>query len=268
MHEPHRMKRPAIMAILNVTPDSFSDGGAFNTTETALRHARQCVSEGANMLDIGAESTRPGATAVTAEDELARILPVLQALNGKIKIPISIDTYKASVARAATENGATIINDVWGLQRDPAMADVAAETNAAVIIMHNRFEGVDETVDILDDMERWFDVSLNLARKSGIPDAKITLDPGIGFGKTFRQNLIILAHLKRLKARGFPLLIGLSRKRFIGTVLNAEVDQRLFGTLSANLYSIMGGADIIRVHDVKPHREALDIWMAIDAERT
>lgn len=260
--------RPQIMAILNVTPDSFSDGGAFNNVDTALAQAKRCADEGADILDIGAESTRPDAKEVTEEEELARVLPILHALENQITLPISIDTYKAPVARAAIENGASMINDVWGLQRDPDMARVAAETDSPVIIMHNRFDGADENIDILNDMDRWFDISLAHAHKCGIDDKRITLDPGIGFGKTFKQNLIVLAHLERIKARGYPLLMGLSRKRFIGAILDAEADQRLFGTLSANLSSIMDGADIIRVHDVKQHREAIDIWMAIDAERT
>lgn len=261
-------KRPLIMAILNVTPDSFSDGGAFNEVNAAVTQAKRCVEEGADIIDIGAESTRPGAKPVSAEEELARVLPVLSALKNELTKPISIDTYKAQVAKAAIENGASIINDVWGLQRDKQMADVAAQTDAQVIIMHNRFDGANENIDILNDMDRWFDTSLALAKKSGIRDENITLDPGIGFGKTFKQNLIVLAHLKRLKNHGYPVLMGLSRKRFIGAILNVEADQRLFGTLSANLSSIMDGVDAIRVHDVKPHREAIDIWMAIDAERT
>lgn len=259
--------RPQIMAILNATPDSFSDGGRFNEARSALVQARLYVEEGADILDIGAESTRPGAAAVSAEEELARLLPVLRALQGEIAIPLSVDTYKASVARAALAHGAEIVNDVWGLQRDAEMAAAVAETGARIVIMHNRFDGADEAVDILGDMDRWFDVSLDLARRHGIEEGRIVLDPGIGFGKTFRQNLIVLANLERIGARGYPVLIGLSRKRFIGAILKAEVEERLFGTLSANLYSIAGGADIVRVHDVKPHREAIDLWMAIDAER-
>lgn len=261
-------RRPKLMAILNVTPDSFSDGGRFNSADKALEQAHRLTAEGADILDIGAESTRPGSDPVTEVEELRRLQPVFAALKGAIALPLSIDTYKANVARTAMAAGASIINDVWGLQRDAAMAAVVAETGADVMIMHNRVEGADETIDILDDMDRWFDRSLALARKANIPDDKITLDPGIGFGKTFHQNLIVLANLERLKARGYPLLIGLSRKRFIGAILDAEVNDRLFGTLGANLFTLAHGADIIRVHDVKPHREALAVWMAIDAERS
>lgn len=262
------MNRPRIMAILNVTPDSFSDGGAFDAPERALEQARRCVAEGADILDIGAESTRPGSKAVSEEEERGRLEPIFAALKGEIAIPLSIDTYKASIAEWAVGQGASIINDVWGLQRDPNMAGVVAACGADVIIMHNRFDGADETVDILSDMDRWFETSLELAQQQGIDEGKITLDPGIGFGKTFQQNLTILANLDRLQHYGFPLLMGLSRKRFLGEILKAEVDERLFGTLSANLFSVFKGVEIIRVHDVKPHREAIDVIMQIDAARS
>lgn len=261
-------KPPVLMAILNLTPDSFFDGGKFTDLDAALAQARHMVCEGADILDIGAESTRPGFEAITAEEELARLVPVLEALKGEVSIPISVDTYKAEVARVAIEAGASIINDVWGLQRDAAMAAVIAENNVKAIIMHNRFDGADANVDILDDMKRWFKTSLTLARQAGIRESDIILDPGIGFGKTFEQNLTVLAHLDQLKALGYPVLMGLSRKRFIGEILDTPVDQRLFGTLSANLASISQGIDIIRVHDIKAHREVIDVWMAIDARRT
>lgn len=262
------MNRPRIMAILNVTPDSFSDGGSFNGPEQALEQAKRCVAEGADILDIGAESTRPGSKTVSEEEERYRLEPIFDALKGAVTIPLSIDTYKASIARWAVENGASIINDVWGLQRDGDMARVVADSRADVIIMHNRFDGADETIDILDDMDRWFETSLELARQHGVDESRITLDPGIGFGKTFQQNLIVLANLERLRRHGFPILMGLSRKRFLGEILNAEVDERLFGTLSANLLSVFKGVEIIRVHDVKPHREAIDVIMQIDGARS
>lgn len=261
------MKRPQIMGILNVTPDSFSDGGAFNAPEHALEQARRMEAEGADILDIGAESTRPGHEAVTVEDECARLGPIFDALSGNVSIPISIDTYKAETAKFALERGAKIINDVWGLQRDLDLADVAADHECDVIIMHNRFDGIDGTIDILDDMERWFARSLEIARKAGIKEDRIVLDPGIGFGKDFDQNIKVLANLDHVKRHGFPVLMGLSRKRFLGAILNAEVDERLFGTLSANLLSIYEGISIIRVHDVKPHREVIDVFMQIDAAR-
>ena len=261
------MKRPQIMGILNVTPDSFSDGGAFDEPEHALEQARLMQAEGADILDIGAESTRPGHEAVSVEDECERLGPIFDALAGRIQIPISIDTYKAETARFALSRGAKIINDVWGLQRDPDMANVAAGHDCDVVIMHNRFDGIDGSIDILADMDRWFERSLELARKAGIKEERIVLDPGIGFGKDFDQNIKVLANLDCVKRYGFPVLMGLSRKRFLGAILNAEADERLFGTLSANLLSIYEGISIIRVHDVKPHREAIDVFMQIDAAR-
>lgn len=261
------MKRPQIMGILNVTPDSFSDGGAFNAPEHALEQARLMEAEGADILDIGAESTRPGHEAVSVEDECARLGPIFDALADNIQLPISIDTYKAETARFALGRGARIINDVWGLQRDLDLAQVAADHDTDVVIMHNRFDGIDGTIDILDDMDRWFTHSLDLAYKAGIKAERIVLDPGIGFGKDFDQNLKVLANLDCVKRYAFPVLMGLSRKRFLGAILNAEVDQRLFGTLSANLLSIYEGVSIIRVHDVRPHREAIDVFMQIDAAR-
>lgn len=266
--ENNTRRRPAIMAILNITPDSFSDGGQFNDVGAAVWQAKKCAEEGADILDIGAESTRPGAIPVPGEEELVRLVPVLEALQSEINIPVSVDTHKSHVARVAIEAGASIINDVWGLQRDTDMAGVVAETGARIVIMHNRFDGADDTIDILEDMDHWFDMALSLANQHGISDDKIILDPGIGFGKSFDQNLIVLANLDRIKKHGYPVLMGLSRKRFIGAILDLEVDKRLFGTLSANLHCIREGVEIIRVHDVKPHSEAIDIMMAIDAKRT
>ena len=261
------MKRPQIMGILNVTPDSFSDGGAFNAPDHALEQARLMEEERADILDIGAESTRPGHEAVSVEEECARLGPIFDALAGNVGIPISIDTYKAKTAKFALGRGAKIINDVWGLQRDLDLASVAADHECDVVIMHNRFDGIDGKIDIFDDMERWFAHSLEIARKAGIKEERIVLDPGIGFGKDFDQNIKVLANLDHVKRYGFPVLMGLSRKRFLGAILNAEVDERLFGTLSANLLSIYEGVSIIRVHDVKPHREAIDVFMQIDAAR-
>lgn len=261
-------KRPAIMAILNVTPDSFSDGGRFDMIDNALAQARRMIADGADILDIGAESTRPGSKPVSVEEELARLLPVLDALRGDAGVPVSVDTYKAHVAQAATENGAEIINDVWGLQHDLEMARVVAETGVRVVIMHNRFEGADGAINIFDDMARWFETSLGLARQYGVEDDKIIFDPGIGFAKTFKQNLAILGNLDRIRAYGFPVLMGLSRKKFLGKILgNADVDERLFGTLAANFLSIMNGVDMVRVHDVKPHFDMIRTLMAIDAAR-
>jgi dihydropteroate synthase len=259
----HRLGvRPLVMGIVNVTPDSFSDGGLFRATDHAVAHAREHVAQGADIVDIGGESTRPGAVAVSGEDELARIVPVLEGLKGSLSVPISVDTYKADVARRAAALGATIVNDVWGLQRDPAMADVVAETGASVIIMHNR-ESADANLDIMDDIRAFFDRSLALAARAGIADDAIVLDPGIGFGKTGPQNRIVLRRLPELLGHGLPLLIGLSRKSLLGRILDKPPEQRLAGTIAGNMIAMMGGADIIRVHDVAPHNDAARVIEAV-----
>lgn len=257
-----RGSRTLIMGILNVTPDSFSDGGQFDIPRAALAHARSMLEAGADIIDVGGESTRPGATPLSAEDELRRVLPTLEAI-APLGATLSIDTYKANVARQAIKAGAHIINDVWGLQKDPAMADTAAELGVSVIMMHNRTE-VDESIDILDDIHRFFDKSLALARGAGLPDKQLVLDPGIGFGKSFNQNLTILNRLRELDCHGLPLLMGTSRKRFIGHILDAEAHDRMFGTIGSNIATLASGlVDIIRVHDVKPHVDACRVADAI-----
>ncbi|MEJ1160842.1 dihydropteroate synthase [Prosthecomicrobium sp. N25] len=254
------------MGILNVTPDSFSDGGLFFDAAVAVAHAHELVAEGADILDIGGESTRPGHTAISAEDEIARVLPVLRAVAPQVSVPISIDTYKAATARAALAAGAKIVNDVWGLQRDPEIARVAAGFGAPVIAMHNRTE-VDGTLDIVADIKAFFDRTLAIARAAGIPDSQVVLDPGIGFGKTFEQNLEALRRLPELKALGFPLLVGTSRKSLIGKLLDRTPRERINGTLASNVVSIVNGADIIRVHDVLAHKEAARVADAILGKR-
>lgn len=256
---------PQVMGILNLTPDSFSDGGQHVGLAQAVARAQTMADEGAGIIDLGGESTRPGATPVSAEDELARVLPVLRALSG-LSVPISIDSYKASVARAAVEAGACVINDVWGLQKDPDMAATVAETGAALVIMHNR-EAADPSLDIVADMERFFARSLSLAQAAGVPEAHIILDPGIGFGKSYAQNLAAINAIPRLRALGFPVLLGLSRKRMFGEMLGADVNARLYGTLAANLAGLARGAQIFRVHDVRPHVEALTTVTTLEAAR-
>ncbi|MEZ5841890.1 MAG: dihydropteroate synthase [Hyphomicrobiales bacterium] len=258
--------RTLVMGILNVTPDSFSDGGRHDNLETAVDRALVMLGEGADIIDIGGESTRPGAVEVPAFEEMNRVLPVIGRLAEMVDQPISIDTYKANVADAALRAGATIVNDVWGLQRDPAMAATVALHDASVVIMHNR-DAADETVDILDDIKTFFERSIALARAAGIADDRIVLDPGIGFGKTLEQNFEIVARLGELKAVGFPLLMGLSRKSMIGRFLDKPVDERLFGTIAANVISVLGGADIVRVHDVAAHVDACRITDAVRARR-
>lgn len=256
--------RPQVMGILNVTPDSFSDGGAFDTVERAVAQAARMEGEGCDILDIGGESTRPGATVVDAEEERARVLPVLAALSGQTALPISIDTYKADVAKAAVAAGAVMVNDVWGLQRDPNMAPVVADTGAALVVMHNRAD-VDPGLDILSDMRAFLDRSLALAEAAGIPRDRILVDPGIGFGKTPEQSLTCIHRLDALSDwYGLPVLLGLSRKRYIGHVLGNEVGDRLFGTLASNVIGLGKGARVLRVHDVKPHAEAVKLFSAIE----
>ena len=256
--------RPVIMGILNVTPDSFSDGGRFQTPESALAQARKMVAEGCDIIDIGGESTRPGATPVSEAEELARIESALSSLTREIEAPLSIDTYKAQVARRAAELGAVVINDVWGLQRDPGMADVVADTETAVVIMHNRTERQAE-LDILSDIRRFFDRSLSLADAAGIARERILLDPGVGFGKTSRQNIEAVARLHELADYGLPVLIGVSRKSFLGSLVQVGVDERLVATIAANLAAAAAGAAVFRVHDVAEHVAALKVFETIRA---
>jgi dihydropteroate synthase len=242
--------RTLVMGILNVTPDSFSDGGRFSSIEKALAHATDMVTDGADFLDIGAESTRPGHDPISEEEEIRRLLPVLQQLKGQIRCPISIDTTKAKVAEVALQNGATIVNDIWGLQKDSALADVAAHHKAGLVLMHNRAE-IDPSIDIVEDMLRFLDQSIQIAVKAGNDAAKIALDPGIGFGKSFEQNLEAIVRLSRLKSLGFPILVGASRKSMIGKIVSSTTDERLPGTLAAHTVAILKGAEIVRVHDVR-----------------
>ena len=257
-------RRTLIMGILNVTPDSFSDGGQFNRPHAALEHAHTLENEGADIIDVGGESTRPGYTPVPAEEEQRRVLPVIEALAPNISVPISIDTYKASTARLALEKGARIVNDVWGLQRDEDMAAVVAAYGVPVVVMHNR-DTIDASLDIVDDMLRFFQRSLDLARRAGVPDRHVALDPGIGFGKTWEQHLEALRRLPEIKALGFPVLVGVSRKSVLGRIHNSSVPprERLYGSIASHVMAIALGADIIRVHDVRPHVEACQAADAI-----
>lgn len=254
-------RRPLVMGILNVTPDSFSDGGHFDAPAAALAHAIQMIAEGADIIDVGGESTRPGATFVEEQEELSRVLPVLELIKD-LPALISIDTYKANVAAAACKAGAHIVNDVWGLQKDPDMAGVVAEAGVPVIMMHNRTEK-DETLDILADIDRFFERSLQLAEAAGIPEEHQILDPGFGFGKSLSQNFEILQRFSELKKFGRPVLAGASRKRMIGYILENEAPERLCGSLAVHTLALAGGAQIIRVHDVKAHMDAVRIYQAM-----
>jgi dihydropteroate synthase len=242
--------RTLVMGVLNVTPDSFSDGGQFTATGRAIERARAMAGEGADILDIGGESTRPGATPIAAEEELARVLPVVSRAAAEVSCPISIDTYKATVAERAIAAGARIVNDVWGLSRDPAMAGVVAAGNVGLIVMHNRAT-IDAAVDMLDEVLKFLERSLETARCAGIDEARIAVDPGIGFGKTLEQNLMLIARLGVLrKWLGRPVLLGASRKSLIGRISPSEPGERLAGTLALHSAGILAGAGIIRAHDV------------------
>jgi dihydropteroate synthase len=250
---------PLVMGILNVTPDSFSDGGRFLDSNDAIAQARRIIMEGADILDIGAESTRPygGQQPVDAEQERARLAPVLPAVVG-LGVPVSIDTIKASIAGWALEQGASIVNDVWGLQRDPDMARVVAEYGVPVIIMHNR-EAADPTIDIVADVNAFFARSLDIAAKAGIEPEQIVLDPGIGFGKTAEQSMVCMARLDRFTGFGRPLLVGASRKRFIDSIVPSKPDQRIGGSIAVHLMAAEKGAAIVRVHDVVETVQALKV---------
>jgi dihydropteroate synthase len=257
---PHRT---AVMGILNLTPDSFSDGGRFVDPQVAIAHATAMVAEGADIVDVGAESTRPygGMQPVTAEIERARLEPVLSAVVGLGK-PVSIDTMKASIADWAIRRGAAIANDVWGLQRDPDMARVVADRGVPVIVMHNR-DKADPGIDIVDDMLRFFERSLAIADKAGMRREQIVIDPGIGFGKTPEQSVIAVAQLEKLKTFGLPILIGLSRKRFISSIVPSEPGERLGGSIAGHLVAVQRGAAIVRTHDVFETVQALRVAEAI-----
>ena len=259
--------RPVVMGVLNVTPDSFSDGGRFFDPERAISHARRLVAEGADILDIGAESTRPygGAVVVSADEELRRLEPILPTVLG-LGIPVSIDTMKAKVAAWALDAGAAIANDVWGLQRDPDMGRVVAERGVPVIIMHNR-EAADSAIDIMADIAAFFSRSLAIADRAGIARDRIVLDPGIGFGKTPEQSIVALSRLAELKALGFPILVGASRKRFIDSVSPAPPDRRIGGSIASHLMAVASGAAIVRVHDVAETVQALKVAAAIESAR-
>ena len=255
--------QPAVMGVLNVTPDSFSDGGQFVAPERALAQARRMIAEGADIIDIGAESTRPygGAQPVSVEEELNRLRPVLAEIVS-LGVPVSIDSMKSPVVAWALEAGAVIANDVWGLQRDPGMAELLAARHAPVIVMHNR-DRVDADIDIMKDIAAFFARSLEIAARAGISQSNIVLDPGIGFGKTPEQSMTALARLEELRSFGLPLLVGASRKRFISSVTPSEPHQRLGGSIAAHLVAAQAGARIIRTHDVSETVQALRVAAAI-----
>ncbi len=259
--------RTLIMGILNTTPDSFSDGGKYSTPAEAIVRAWQIADEGADLLDIGGESTRPGSDPVSAEEELKRVTPVLEALKGIYPLPISIDTSKAEVAESALRLGAAFVNDVTALKRDPAIGPVVVKYKAGVILMHMRGEPgnmqkIPPSPDIRHEIDVWAKEAVAAARGFGVTDDRIILDPGIGFGKTTDQNLDILRDLDDLTAMGFPILVGTSRKSFVGAILENKTGERIWGTAATVAASIMLGVHIVRVHDVAEMR---DVAMITDA---
>lgn len=250
-----------IMGILNVTPDSFSDGGKFQKMDQALYHVEEMVREGADLIDIGGESSRPGHTKISAEEETERVVPVIEKIKARFNIPLSLDTCKGAVARAGIAAGADLINDIWGLKYDGEMADIIAEAGIPCCLMHNRAEAVygEFITDVINDLQE----SLALAETAGIRKDRIILDPGIGFGKTREQNLELIAKLEKLHVTGYPLLLGCSRKSVIGLTLDLPVEERLEGTLVTTVTGVLKGCSFVRVHDVKENVRAVKMAEAI-----
>ena len=244
-----------IMGILNVTPDSFSDGGRWYTMDKALFHAEQMIKEGADILDIGGESTRPDHEPVSESEEQDRVLPVIEAVRSRFDVPVSVDTYKSTTARLAVEAGADLINDVWGLKKDHEMAAVIAENKTVCCLMHNRNAAVYE--DLIRDVKEDLRECLRLAKTAGIKKEKIILDPGIGFGKTWEQNLFLMNQLQEITSMGYPVLLGTSRKSMIGRTLDLEPGERVEGTIATTVWGAMKGCHIFRVHDVRENKRAL-----------
>ena len=253
-----------VMGILNVTPDSFSDGGKYNDIERALKQADKMVEEGADILDVGGESTRPGHVQIGDVEEIWRVVPVIEALKKRFDVPVSIDTYKSAVAEAALSAGADLLNDIWGFRYDERCAKLAAEYDVCVCLMHNR-----ETMeynDFMDDVKKDLEISLSLAEKYGVKKEKIMLDPGVGFAKTREQNLTIINRLEEIRAMGYPVLLGTSRKSVIGLTLDLPVDEREEGTIATSVIGAMKGCEFFRVHDVQKNVRALRMTDAIRRE--
>lgn len=255
-----------IMGILNVTPDSFSDGGRFNSVETAALRAREMVAEGADIIDVGGESTRPGHTRISDEEEIARVVPVIERIKAELDVPVSVDTYKSAVAGAAVKAGADLINDIWGFRYDEGLARLTAEAGLPCVLMDNRTEPV--TGDIMEAMKATLVESIEIARRAGVADENIILDPGIGFGKTYEQNLTAINRLDELCGLGFPVLLAASRKSVIGNTLNLPAGERVEGTVATSVIGVMKGAAFVRVHDVKENLRAMKMTEAILKERS
>ena len=254
-------RRPYIMGILNVTPDSFSDGGNYNNLDKALKHTKQMIDEGADIIDVGGESTRPGHTVISVQEEIERTCFIIEAISENFDIPISIDTYKHEVAEAGILAGASLVNDIWGLTKDDLMAEIIAKHNASVCLMHNRdnrnYRNLME--DIIIDLQNM----LNIAKEAGIPDEKIMLDPGIGFAKSTEENLIVMNNLEKIVSMNYPVLLRTSRKSMIGNTLNLNVDEREEGTMATSVIGLLKGCSFFRVHNVKANYRALKMSEAI-----
>jgi dihydropteroate synthase len=262
------LDRPLLMGIVNVTPDSFFDGGHFIDPQMALKHGRRLVEEGADILDLGAESTRPGSLPIDEEEELRRLIPAVRALAQSVSVPISVDTSKAAVARAAIQAGAVMVNDVTALRGDPGMVDVVAQTGVALVLMH--MQGTPQTMqqapayeDVVQEVAEFLSDRARFAVERGVAKSRIVLDPGIGFGKVLTHNLDLLAHLRMLTTLGFPVLVGPSRKGFIGHLTKQSVEARGWGTAGVVALAVEQGANILRVHDVAPMRDVVNVAAAI-----
>lgn len=252
-----------IMGILNVTPDSFSDGGKWNQMDRALLHTEEMIRDGAEIIDIGGESTRPGYQKVTEDEEIERVVPYIRAVREKFNIPVSIDTYKAKVARAAVEAGAGLINDIWGFKGDPKMAETVAALRVPCCVMHNRNLETHPYHNLMEDVLNDLKESIRLGLDAGVRPEHIITDPGIGFGKTLEDNLLVMKHLERLKELGYPILLGTSRKSMIGLTLSLPVEERVEGTVATTVFGVMKGCSFVRVHDVKENYRAMKMTEAM-----
>ena len=252
-----------IMGILNVTPDSFSDGGKWNQMDRALLHTEEMIRDGAEIIDIGGESTRHGYQKVTEDEEIERVVPYIRAVREKFNIPVSIDTYKAKVARAAVEAGAGLINDIWGFKGDPKMAETAAALRVPCCVMHNRNLETHPYHNLMEDVLNDLKESIRLGLDAGVRPEHIITDPGIGFGKTLEDNLLVMKHLERLKELGYPILLGTSRKSMIGLTLSLPVEERVEGTVATTVFGVVKGCSFVRVHDVKENYRAMKMTEAM-----
>ena len=250
-----------VMGILNVTPDSFSDGGSYTSIDTAMEQTEKMIQQGADIIDVGGESTRPGHVQIGDEEEIRRVVPIIREIKKKFDIPVSIDTYKSAVAKAALEAGADLLNDIWGFRYDEKMAELAAEYDVPVCLMHNR-DNLDYD-DFMEDVKKDLQISLDIAEKYGVKKENIMLDPGVGFGKTYEQNLMVMNHLEEIVDMGYPVLLGTSRKSVIGLTLDLSVDEREEGTLATSVLGAIKGCQFVRVHDVEKNVRALKMTDAI-----